>query len=85
MARLLDRLAPKLAIPSGIPPSFVSRDPEVVRVYDEDNRRVRKITVRWASVMEAATERALGAADFTDSKLYDPDHRHVLRPKRKTG
>ena len=29
--------------------------------------------------------RVLGAADFTDSKLYDPDHRHVLRPKRKTG
>jgi precorrin-4/cobalt-precorrin-4 C11-methyltransferase len=25
--------------------------------------------------------RALGPQDFDDSKLYDPTHHHVLRPK----
>ena len=27
--------------------------------------------------------RVLADADFTDSKLYAPDHVHVLRPKRR--
>ncbi len=25
--------------------------------------------------------RVLGSSDFSDSKLYDPDHHHILRPK----
>ncbi len=29
--------------------------------------------------------RALGEIDFIDSRLYDSDHVHVLRPKRKTA
>ena len=28
--------------------------------------------------------RVLGASDFTDSRLYAPDHTHVLRPGRET-
>ena len=29
--------------------------------------------------------RALGAPDFTDSRLYAPDHHHVLRPAARDG
>jgi precorrin-4/cobalt-precorrin-4 C11-methyltransferase len=28
---------------------------------------------------------ALAAEGFADSRLYDPDHHHVLRPRRKDG
>ena len=43
--------------------------------------RAAKIT-RTALILVG---RVLEAGDFTDSKLYDSSHRHVLRPKRKTG
>ncbi len=42
--------------------------------------------VRTAKITRTAlilVGRVLGAADFTDSKLYDPGHVHVLRPKRR--
>ena len=29
--------------------------------------------------------RVLGAGDFSDSRLYHADHRHILRPKRKVA
>ena len=43
--------------------------------------RAAKIT-RTALILVG---RVLEAGDFKDSKLYDPAHLHVLRPKRKTG
>ena len=42
--------------------------------------------VREAKITRTAlvlVGRVLATADFTDSKLYDPDHVHVLRPKRR--
>jgi precorrin-4/cobalt-precorrin-4 C11-methyltransferase len=44
-----------------------------------DKVRAAKIT-RTALILVG---RVLSAADFSDSKLYDPAHRHVLRPKRR--
>ena len=29
--------------------------------------------------------RVLAQHDFSDSRLYDPDHVHLLRPKRRAG
>jgi len=87
VARLLDRVAPKVAVASGIPPEFISRDSEVVRAYDNDNRRVRKVTVRWASAMEAAIARVGQEVDKlsvpmlwyvgSDDKICE--HRETLR------
>ena len=42
--------------------------------------------VREAKITRTAlvlVGQVLANADFTDSKLYDPDHVHVLRPKRR--
>ncbi len=42
--------------------------------------------VRTAKITRTAliiVGRVLGDADFTDSKLYAPDHVHLLRPKRR--
>ncbi len=43
--------------------------------------RAAKIT-RTALILVG---RVLEAADFSDSKLYDPDHVHLLRPRRKAA
>ena len=54
-ARVLDKLAPNVPVtPPDLAP-FITRDPEVVRIYDNDARRARKLTPRWNSSMEAAT------------------------------
>ena len=56
-------------------------DQEVIRGRLSDIRektRAAKIT-RTALILVG---RVLDAADFRDSKLYDPDHRHLLRPGR---
>ena len=57
-------------------------DQQVIRGTLADIRgkvRAAKIT-RTALVLVG---RVLDAADFTDSRLYDPAHIHVLRPKRR--
>jgi len=46
-----------------------------------DKVRAAKIT-RTALVLVG---RVLARHDFSDSRLYDPDHVHLLRPKRRTG
>jgi precorrin-4/cobalt-precorrin-4 C11-methyltransferase len=57
-------------------------DERVIRGTLEDIRqkvRAAKIT-RTALILVG---RVLDAADFADSRLYDPRHVHVLRPKRR--
>jgi precorrin-4/cobalt-precorrin-4 C11-methyltransferase len=57
-------------------------DEQIVRGVLSDIRakvRAAKIT-RTALIMVG---RVLDDADFTDSKLYAPDHVHLLRPKRR--
>ncbi len=57
-------------------------DEKIVRGTLSDIRekvRAAKIT-RTALIIVG---RVLGDADFTDSKLYAPDHVHLLRPKRR--
>ncbi len=59
-------------------------DQQIVRGTLSDIRakvRAAKIT-RTALVLVG---RVLEAADFSDSKLYDPAHVHLLRPRRKAG
>jgi precorrin-4/cobalt-precorrin-4 C11-methyltransferase len=59
-------------------------DQQIVRGTLSDIRgkvRAAKIT-RTALVLVG---RVLEAADFSDSKLYDPAHVHLLRPRRRAG
>jgi alpha-beta hydrolase superfamily lysophospholipase len=50
-------VAPRLALPSGIPADAVSRDPEVVRRYVADPLRVDVVTAGWFAAMNAAIAR----------------------------
>lgn len=45
------------------------------------HRRVREAKLTRTALILVG--RALGETDFIDSRLYDSDHVHVLRPKRK--
>ena len=56
-ADIFARVAPKIALPTGIPPEDISRDPEVVKRYVADPRRIDVVSAGWAKAMESATER----------------------------
>lgn len=45
--RLLSRLAPKVSIPSEIPPQTLSRDPEMVKAYIDDPLVFTTANTRW--------------------------------------
>src|SRR5690606_13061644 len=55
--RLLAKIVPRLAVPTGIPPESICRDPDQVARYAADPRRVTKITTSWAAAMERAIAR----------------------------
>jgi alpha-beta hydrolase superfamily lysophospholipase len=55
--KLLARVIPKLAVPTGIPAEAISRDPDVVARYVADPRRVTKITLGWANSLRPAIDR----------------------------
>ena len=54
---ILFRVAPKLGVPSGMPSSAVSRDPEVVHAFETDPRRRPNYSPGWLKAMEAAVAR----------------------------
>jgi len=71
--RLLAKVVPRLAVPTGIPAEAISRDPEQVARYVADPRRVTKITTSWA----AAMERAIARVEAEAAKLSVPMHWYV--------
>ncbi len=62
MARLLRRLAPQLALGSGLDPAGLSRDPEVVRRYLEDPLVYRTMTSALAVELLSSIPRVAGRA-----------------------
>lgn len=62
LARVLSGLVPRFSLPTGIPSDGVSRDPEVVRAYDEDPLRARVATARWYTELLSAQARAMEGA-----------------------
>ncbi len=54
LAKVASSLAPGLSIPSGIPPSHVSRDKDEVREYDGDMLNNKNATARWYTEFVAA-------------------------------
>ena len=61
MARALRRLAPKLRLGSGISSTDLSRDPEVVKAYDDDPLVFHQATTTFAAEMLDAVARTAQA------------------------
>ena len=62
LAKVASRLAPKLAVPTDIPPEWVSRDAAVVAAYAADPLVTTKATTRWYTEFVDAQARALAGA-----------------------
>ncbi len=57
VSKLLSVILPKIRLPAGTDPNFISNDPEVVRAYIEDPMIEMKVTPRIAAeVMKASTK-----------------------------
>jgi alpha-beta hydrolase superfamily lysophospholipase len=57
IGKLAAVLAPKLALPAGIPDDAICRDPDVVRRYAADPHRATVVTAAWFAAMNAAIAR----------------------------
>lgn len=61
-AQIASRVYPALSLPNGIPPSFVSRDPDVVASYDVDPLNNKNATARWFTSTRAAQAKVMERA-----------------------
>lgn len=69
-ASVLATLAPKLGLPSGIPPDFISRDPDQVTKYAEDQRRATDSSAGWVRAMTAAIDNVNARVAEIKTPLY---------------
>lgn len=56
-ARLLSRALPKVSMPSGLKGEDLTRDPEMVKIHDEDDLNFPTANARWFTESSAAMER----------------------------
>lgn len=71
LGKLAAKLAPRLALPSGIPADRISRDADQVKRYIEDPLRVEVVTAGWFAAMNAAIARVqAGARTITVPSLW---------------
>ena len=63
LGKLMSRFIPTLAIPTGLDPKLVSRDPQVVEAYTGDRLVLTQATARWYVEFLAAQKRALSSAN----------------------
>lgn len=66
VGQLAARFLPRLTLPSGLPPSAISRDPAEVEAYKLDRRRVDKVSARWFAAMNDAIARVSAEASQLD-------------------
>lgn len=57
LGNLAAMLAPRIALPSGIPASGLCHDPEVIRAYEADTRRSTVVSAGWFAAMKRAIAR----------------------------
>lgn len=57
IGKLAAKIFPTLALPTGIPPTAICRDPAEVERYSKDPRRVGVVTAAWFAAMNRATAR----------------------------
>jgi alpha-beta hydrolase superfamily lysophospholipase len=69
--RIASRLAPKLAMPSGLKGSDLSHDPAKQREHDEDPLCFPVVTARWFRESTKAQSRALAQAPRLSMPLYE--------------
>ncbi len=62
IAKMLDRLLPKLRMPSGIDTAFLSRTPDVVAAYAQDPLCGGVVSARWYQEIVRASESARNQA-----------------------
>lgn len=62
IARFMSRIVPKLSVPTNIPPTAVSHNAEIVRLYGTDPLVFKTATVRWFVETVANQEIALNRA-----------------------
>lgn len=62
LGRLMSKVWPSLAIPTGISASLVSRDPAVVKAYESDPMVTKNATARWYTEFLDAQANALAQA-----------------------
>jgi len=84
LGKLAAYAMPKLALPSNIPASAVSRDPDEVARYVEDARSVRVVTAAWFASMNRAIARVEGEIHRIESPLlwYAGTNDQVADPTR---
>jgi alpha-beta hydrolase superfamily lysophospholipase len=83
VARLLARLGPRLSLPAGLDPQGLSRDPEVVREYQDDPLVFRKMSAGLgASLLDAAERTAHRAAEVQVPLLMLHGEEDPLCPAR---
>ena len=84
LRHVVDRLTPHYGADCPVAVVYRASWPDQIILRGTlDNIRAQ---VRAAKITRTAlilVSRVLAATDFTDSKLYDPGHVHVLRPKRR--
>jgi alpha-beta hydrolase superfamily lysophospholipase len=68
-AGLLSKLLPWLSLSNELDTAHISRDPEVVRAYEQDPRVYSTITPRWYTEMRAAMERVTGSTGSPEVPL----------------
>lgn len=66
VGQLAARFLPRLTLPSGLPPSSISRDPVEVEAYKHDRRRVDKVSARWFAAMNDAVARVTSETSHLD-------------------
>ncbi len=57
VGELAAKYLPRLTLPSGLPPTAISRDPHEVELYRRDLFRVDVVSARWFAAMNAAAAR----------------------------
>jgi len=58
LGKIMSKVWPSLAIPTGVDPGLVSRDPAVVAAYASDPQVTKKATARWYTELLAAQKDA---------------------------
>jgi alpha-beta hydrolase superfamily lysophospholipase len=70
LGRVMSKLWPSLAIPTGLSPELVSRDPAVVKAYADDPKVTKSATARWYSEFLDAQARAFAEVQRITLPLY---------------
>lgn len=64
LGKVMSSVWPSLAIPSGLDPKLVSRDPDVVKAYIADPLVTTKATARWYTEMVSCQARVMARASM---------------------